>query len=154
MRRTLSLLVGPLLCLAMVVVTACSTGTQRDAPATALDPTPDQGQASPPSGPGITAEEDAGLLSGPPGTVEVTHGPEGHLVQWSGTRDDQITGYRVYRRCDPGKWVEVGLVETRDEDERNEGVYGFEEQFAADCEYTVAAVGRNGVTGPKSVEIQ
>lgn len=75
-------------------------------------------------------------------------------MEWSGTRDDGVAAYRVYRRCSSGDWIEVGLVKVRDEDERNQATYRFEERLDAECDYTVAAVGRNGVTGPMSVDIQ
>ena len=109
---------------------------------------------APPSVGGITADEDALIPAGPPGLVVVSQRDDAHVVQWQGTRDDTILGYQVYRRCLPGEWTKIAFVEIHDGDNRNKGTYVFEDEFDADCEYTVAAVGRDGNPGQMSVDIQ
>jgi hypothetical protein len=110
--------------------------------------------ARPPAG-GITAEEDAEIVPGPPGTVLVSHHPESlHRIEWQGTRDDTIRGYQVYRSCSDSEWEPIEFVKLRDDDERNRKTYVFEERFDAVCDYTVAAVDRRGSPGPRSTDIQ
>ena len=104
--------------------------------------------------PGITIEEDKQIVSGPPGSVEIKHDGELHEIRWLGTRDDTILGYQVYRRCPHEPWKSLGFVELRDDDPRNAGPYIFKDHFPGNCEYTVAAVGPDGMPGPKSVDIQ
>ena len=102
---------------------------------------------------GITAEADAQIPPGPPGSVSVMRRGQVHVVEWKGTRDDTIQGYEVYRKCPLGEWVKVGSVKLHPDDERNRGTYRFQLDFSADCEYTVAAVNPDGKPGPKSTDI-
>jgi len=103
---------------------------------------------------GVSREEDAHSLPGPPGTVHLTHRDGRHIAEWSGTRDDTIVAYVVYRRCPGGTWEEVARVKVHKDDKRNRGAYRFEENFDAVCEYTVSAARLDGRPGPKTVEIQ
>jgi hypothetical protein len=121
-------------------------------------PAPDEPATSQPSTSsprvGISAEEDATIPPGPPGTVNVSHRDGVHVVDWKGTRDDTIVGYEVYRRCGSGDWNSVGSVALRPDDGRNRGTYVLEDEFKIRCEYTVAAVNAAGKPGPKSIDIQ
>ena len=110
--------------------------------------------ASPPAPGGITREEDQRIPPGPPGTVHVSHNDSLHTVTWVGTRDDTILGYQVYRRCLPEGWLAVGSLGLLPGDERNQGEYSLQDTDARKCEYTVAAIGRDGKPGPMTVEIQ
>jgi len=101
---------------------------------------------------GVTREEDASNLPGPPGTVHVEHREGRHIATWSGTKDDTIVEYVVYRRCLDEAWKEVGRVKLHKDDKRNSGAYRFEERFDAACDYTVAAARLDGRPGPKTVE--
>jgi len=86
-------------------------------------PAPDEQATSQPSTPvppaGITLEQDALIPPGPPGTVNVSHRDDVHVVEWKGTRDDTIVGYEVYRMCGSGDWERIGFVALRTDDERN-----------------------------------
>ena len=119
----------------------------------AVDPSDAKDPSRHPSSVEITAEQDAQIPPGPPGSVSVSRSGQVHVVEWKGTRDDTIQGYEVYKRRPPGKWVKIGRVKLRRDDERNRGTYRFEAKFNADCEYTVAAVGPDGKPGPKSADI-
>lgn len=104
--------------------------------------------------PGITIEEDARNVSGPPGSVKIKHDGVMHEIIWQGTRDDTILGYQVYRRCQHEPWQGIGFIRLREDDPRNAGVYTFKDHYSENCEYTVAAVGPDGKPGPMSVDIQ
>ena len=135
-------------------VGGCERG-MRESPTAASPPSAETAEPPlPPSHSGITAEANAGILPGPPGSVDVTHLKGSHRVVWRGTGDDQVARYRVYRRCPGSEWVELGSVALHTDDERNRGTYEFEEVFDDDCDYTVAAVDRSGVIGQKTVDIQ
>lgn len=107
-----------------------------------------------PTAGGITLEDDRQIPPGPPGTVHVSHHDSLHTVTWAGTRDDTILGYQVYRRCPHEGWQAVGSLGLLAGDERNQGAYSFQDTFVLRCEYTVAAIGRDGKPGPMTVEIQ
>jgi len=104
--------------------------------------------------PGITIEEDAKNVSGPPGSVEIEHDGVMHEIRWRGTRDDTILGYQVYRRCQHEPWQGIGFIHLHKDDARNVGIYIFKDHYPENCEYTVAAVGPDGKPGPMSVDIQ
>lgn len=104
---------------------------------------------------GISAEENALIPPGPPGTVRVTLQGQKHLVEWQGTRDDTIRGYQVYSKStNQGDWKMIGFIKLREDDARNRGSYRFEKDVEPGCEYAVAAVGLGGKAGPKNVEIK
>ena len=103
---------------------------------------------------GITFEEDARIPSGPPGSISISrHGPS-RVVEWKGTRDDTVLGYEVYRSCSQGEWVKLGFVPLSASDERNAGLYRYEDSFSGECKYSVAAVGSNGKPGPRGVPME
>ena len=99
---------------------------------------------------GITAEEDALIPPGRPGTVSTSRQAEKCLVEWVGTGDDTILGYVVYRRRPGEEWEEIGRTPLHPNDERNRGVYLFEDDGASEWEYAVAAIAANGMPGPRS----
>ncbi len=123
-------------------------------PATAAaSPSPSPATSAAPAG--ISAEEDARIPPGPPGTVNVTQNGRRHVVEWRGTGDDTITGYQVYSRSTNREvWNTIGFVKLRADDTRNRGTYRFEKDVEPGCEYAVAAVGLAGKPGPKNVDIK
>jgi hypothetical protein len=102
------------------------------------------------SGGGLTAEEDAMIPPGPPGTVSVSRENGFYVVQWEGTRDDTVIAYAVYRRCGAESWTPIARVPVRNP--RNEGPHDWKDRMDASCEYAVAAVDANGREGPRSDE--
>jgi len=120
---------------------------------TATEP-PEQGATEAVTGDGITAEEDALILPGPPGTVTVEGStPEGNsplIVRWPGTRDDTISGYNVYNKNTGGNWTLIAFVPLRKEDPRNRGRYQYRTEVVGEGLYAVSAVDMKGTPGPKS----
>lgn len=112
------------------------------------------GNSPEPGGVGITSEDDALIPPGAPGTVRVSHRDSRHSVSWVGTRDDKIIGYQVYRRCPDEEWQAIASLELLPGDDRNQGAYSIEDTSTRRCEYTVAAIGRDGKRGPKAADIQ
>jgi hypothetical protein len=127
-----------------VALLACSSASRAEPPREMPDS----------SGMGITLEADTLIPPGPPGTVRVSHRDSLHTVSWLGTRDDRIIGYQVYRRCPNEEWQAIASLRLLPGDDRNQGAYSIEDRFSVQCEYTVAAIGRNGKQGPKAAEIQ
>lgn len=136
---------------------ACKQRGDKGSPpdSTAGSTLPSSSIPTPAASAGISAEENARIPPGPPGTVIVTQQGRQHVVEWQGTRDDTITGYQVYvRSTNQEVWKPVGLVRLRSDDSRNRGTYRFEKDAEPGCEYAVAAVGLSGKPGPKNVEIK
>jgi len=123
---------------------ACSTATHAEPPREIPDP----------DGGGITSEEDALIPPGPPVKVRVSPRASLHTVTWVGTRDDQIIGYQVYRRCANEEWQAIASLGLLPGDDRNQGAYSIEDSFTRKCEYTVAAIGRDGKRGPKTADVR
>ena len=156
-------LIGAAVCLCRVAG-GCAAGpssapasppqTQRP-PGSGPPPTPVTAQppSASPSLEGLSLDEQAHNLPGPPGNVIVAHRDGLHRVEWDGTRDDTIGGYEVHRRCSGMTWEKLAFVAVRDDDPRNRGRYRFEERHDAVCEYTVAAVTPTGTRGPMTIEI-
>jgi hypothetical protein len=100
---------------------------------------------------GITAEEDARLLPGPPGRVEATRSSAGVIVRWPGTRLRIITSYRVYRSCGGGDWIAIADVPVQDDNLKSFSV--FDASPAEACQYAVSAKDAYGNEGPRSTPV-
>ena len=127
---------------------------ERSTPSSTPAPTTSPRTGDEPNDPGLSLEEDARNVPGPPGRVDVAHHDGWNTVEWQGTADDTIGGYEVYRKCGGTTWEKVGFVGLRKDDPRNRRGYAFEERHDAVCRYTVAAVTPAGDPGPRTVDIQ
>ena len=102
----------------------------------------------------MTREQHDANPPGPPGRVVHARRDGVQVVEWDGTRDDTIAGYRVYRRRAGAAWTDAGFVPLHPDDPRNRGRYRFEDRAEEDLEYTIAAVDAAGRAGPKTAEIE
>lgn len=107
---------------------------------------------------GITEQDDLLNLPGPPSKARVIReektSDSQYQIIWRGTRDDTISGYRIYQLDTQKNWKQIGVIELRKEDSRNRGEYRFSKEIDADGVYSIAAVKNKNIVGPKSPEIQ
>lgn len=139
-----------------LLVTGC-IGSDRPEASPQKTPVVNTGDAS--NAGGITEEANRLILPGPPGTVvfESETSPQGEPVSfltWSGTGDDTISGYNVYKQEKESDWALIGFAPLRKEDPRNRGRYQLRDQAIGEGIYAVSAVDRYGKPGPKSPGIK
>lgn len=100
---------------------------------------------------GISRDEDARLLPGPPEPVQVIRRDGRFLIRWRGTRLDILVGYRIYQRCGAAAWQPMTDVPIQPP---NDGIYEWSGRSPAEaCEFAVAALDHYGHEGPRSAAV-
>ena len=97
--------------------------------------------------PELTFEENAKIVPGPPGNLWLSTESDKKTINWQGTRDDTVSYYTIYARCDnessPKKIVQVKSIGD------NSGMYSFGVKNNLNCDYSISATSIYGTEGPK-----
>src|SRR3989344_9224491 len=97
--------------------------------------------------PELTNEQNAIIAPGPPGNLWFSIESGNKIINWQGTRNDTISYYTIYSRCDnESSPKKIGQVKSIGD---NSEMYSYTIKNDLGCDYSISATSLYGTEGPK-----
>ena len=99
--------------------------------------------------PELTNEQNAIIAPGPPGNLWFSIESGNKIINWQGTRDDTVSYYTIYGRCDKDSSLKkISQIKSIGD---NSGMYSFNIENDSGCDYSISATSFYGAEGSKEL---